>query len=493
MDRDARREQQSIDALEALRAEFRAVNPDRELSSPKARPAVSESVRPTGDLIEAWARAVLDLDGTGPESRRWGRSIREAIQQAARQSSIPECLVHESVPESDLARRLERFPRFAGEAAGVSRWIAAGLPGRPREPRAELSGPEAADLARAWRAALPGLRGLRAWRFLEHLGYPVVAPEAAVRRLLFRFGAIEPHARGGEADAAAITSAVGALSRLAGIEFATLRLLLRWASQSLAPWTGGGWCAPVPRCGACPLASACLWARYQKPPPKSEPPSGDGPLLDQAERLRNRPMEELSDAEVLALVIRGGRGDGRAVETASNLIARIGELPELEKSESAELEARRGIGRATARQIKAALELGRRVSTRSLRQGSKIQGSEDVWAAFGQRFRHISQEHFIVLLLDTKNRFITHRIVSRGTLDSSAAHPREVFREAIRSSASAVILMHNHPSGDPQPSAEDRAVTRQLVEAGAILGIRVLDHIILGATGYTSFRDRGEM
>jgi len=98
-----------------------------------------------------------------------------------------------------------------------------------------------------------------------------------------------------------------------------------------------------------------------------------------------------------------------------------------------------------------------------------------------------------VLLMDTRNRFITHRIVSRGTLDSSAAHPREVFKDAIRASASGIILMHNHPSGDPQPSPEDRAVTRQLVEAGAILGIRVLDHIVLGDEKYVSFRDEGEM
>jgi DNA repair protein RadC len=105
----------------------------------------------------------------------------------------------------------------------------------------------------------------------------------------------------------------------------------------------------------------------------------------------------------------------------------------------------------------------------------------------------VPQEHFIVLLLDTKNRFMAHRIVSRGTLDSSAAHPREVFKEAIRESASAVILMHNHPSGDPEPSPEDRSVTRQLVEAGAILGIRVLDHLILGRGRYYSFRDGGEM
>lgn len=487
MERDAQRQQQKIDALEALQAEFRASHPDRDPPS-----AVPRSSPPSdAELIEAWIFAVLDLDGVGPQSRRWGRSLRETILQEARLNRASANLVRETSLGGDLAKRLARYPRFAEESAAAGRWIAAGCPARPATAQYELSGPAAADLARAWRAVLPGLKGLKAWRFLEHLGFTVIPPEAAVRRLLFRLGEIEPHARGGETDGAALTSAAQGLARLAGIDFGSLRLLLRWAGQPLATYRGGGWCRTTPRCKECPLATGCLWARYHHPLPR--PDDEYGSLRDLTERLHNRPVEDLSDAEVLALVIRGGRSEARAMEAASDLISQIGELPELEKSDPSELEARRGIGRAAARQIKAALELGRRVSTRSLREGGKIQGSEDVWEAFGERFRHISQEHFIVLLLDTKNRFITHRIVSRGTLDSSAAHPREVFKEAIRASASAVILMHNHPSGDPLPSPEDRAVTRQLVEAGSILGIRVLDHIILGAGAYASFRDRGEM
>lgn len=495
MARSAQRQQETIDAFEALLTEFRAVNPDSAPAGAAAGNPKRGIVSSRAGIVEAWAHTVLELDGAGPQSRRWGRSLRERLLAESEGSSRSGPRVREMPDEPDLEKRLARFPDFGRHAGTVSQWARAGESPEAAATGETLSGPEAAALARAWRRTLPGLRGLKAWRFLEHLGYPVLPPEAPVQRLLFRFGELEKSASRGEGGGARLTSTLQELSRLSGIEASRLRLLLRWAARDLPPYRGGGWCAVRPGCARCPLQPGCLWARFRGGDGSagSASPRNETALKEQTKRLKSLPVEELSDAEVLALAIGGGRSDPRTVDTASVLLRRIGELPELEKSDAAELERARGIGRGTARQIKAALELGRRISTRTLKQGSKLQGSEDVWAAYGRMFRHISQEHFIVLMLDTKNRFIAHRIVSRGTLDSSAAHPREVFRDAIRASASAVILMHNHPSGDPQPSPEDRAVTRQLVEAGAILGIRVLDHIILGDERYVSLRDSGEM
>jgi DNA repair protein RadC len=399
-------------------------------------------------------------------------------------------LVRENGVESDLAKRLARYPDFDRDAGEVARSLFAEDRPPPPDTLDASSGPNAESLVRYWRRRLPGLKGQRGWRFLEHLGYPVLSPEAPVRRLLFRFGTLEEQKESGPR----VTSAVQELSKVTGVEIPGLRVLLRWTAGGQAPHLGGSWCGTTPRCSDCPLSVACLWARFRRSGETSPIPGPAGnPGGEQRERLKNLPMDDLSDAELLALVIKGGRSDPGAVDTASDLLHRIGEIQELEKSSDAELAQTPVIGRTTARLIKASLELARRAASHPLDPRSKIQGSEDVWAAFGGKFRHISQEHFIVLLFDTKNRFIKHRIVSRGTLDSSAAHPREVFKEAIRASASAVILMHNHPSGDPHPSPEDRAVTRQLVEAGSILSIRVLDHIILGNETYYSFRDRGEM
>jgi DNA repair protein RadC len=124
-----------------------------------------------------------------------------------------------------------------------------------------------------------------------------------------------------------------------------------------------------------------------------------------------------------------------------------------------------------------------------LRPGEPIACSNDVWRAYRARFLYLPQEHFVIILLDAKHRVITDQIVSKGTLTGSLAHPREVFAAAVRHAAAGIILLHNHPSGDPAPSHDDRSVTRRLKEAGEILGIKVLDHIILGADRFYSFSD----
>ena len=150
----------------------------------------------------------------------------------------------------------------------------------------------------------------------------------------------------------------------------------------------------------------------------------------------------------------------------------------------------KGIGPAKACQIKAAIELGRRVNTHPPEQ-PKIGSPKDVAALLTDELRYLKQEHFMVLLLDNKNKVIKTETISIGTINASLVHPREVFVKAIRQHAAAVILAHNHPSGDPKPSAEDRAITKRLLESGDLLGIPVLDHVVIGGADYVSFKESG--
>jgi DNA repair protein RadC len=151
------------------------------------------------------------------------------------------------------------------------------------------------------------------------------------------------------------------------------------------------------------------------------------------------------------------------------------------------------MGPAKTASLVAALEIGRRLATRRLRVGDRINGPADVYRHFFERLRDRPHECFIALLLDGRHRVRGEALVSQGTLTSSLVHPREVFHRAVRESAAALVLVHNHPSGDPDPSGEDREVTRRLARAGEILGIRVLDHVIVAERGYHSFGEAGDL
>jgi DNA repair protein RadC len=152
----------------------------------------------------------------------------------------------------------------------------------------------------------------------------------------------------------------------------------------------------------------------------------------------------------------------------------------------AALESEPGIGLATAARIQAALELGRRVAAEPLEANGRIRGPDDVFQRMGPLLRDLRQEEFHALLLNTQHRVVRDVLVTRGILDASLIHPREVFRAAVVESAAGIILVHNHPSGDPTPSGEDRAVTRQLTSAGRAMGIPVLDHVIVGHERFVS-------
>jgi len=214
--------------------------------------------------------------------------------------------------------------------------------------------------------------------------------------------------------------------------------------------------------------------------PKSERPR---------ERLLEEGPESLSDAQLLAILLRVGRQDSSAVQVGMDLLHNLEGLQGLANRSLEELCAVPGIGPAKAAQIKAAIELGKRVLSTPLTTGTKIGSSQSVFQHYYPLLRDLRREVFKVILLDAKHAIIRDLTVSEGSLTSSLVHPREVFNEAVRESAAAVIFLHNHPSGDPQPSAEDRTLTRRLQEAGNILGIQVLDHVIIGDGRYVSFAD----
>jgi len=218
-------------------------------------------------------------------------------------------------------------------------------------------------------------------------------------------------------------------------------------------------------------------------------PRGDGPR----ERLRDLGPRALSDAELVALLLRTGARGVDVLSLSRSLLGRFGGLRGVVRATESELCGAPGIGPAKTASLVAALEIGRRLATRRLRIGDRISGPSDVYRHFFERLRDCPQECFLALHLDGRHRVRGEALVSQGTLTSSLVHPREVFYRAVRESAAALILVHNHPSGDPDPSSEDREVTRRLARAGEILGIRVLDHVIVAEQGYHSFGEAGDL
>lgn len=208
------------------------------------------------------------------------------------------------------------------------------------------------------------------------------------------------------------------------------------------------------------------------------------------ERLLKLGAGALSDAQLLGIIIRSGEGGRSAVDLGRELLERFGSLTGIEQAGINELCEIAGIGPAKAAEIKAAIELGRRFQRPSL-AGASFCTSRDVAEYYKPRLKHAKQEEFRCALLDSKNRIIREEVVSLGSLTASIVHPRDSFKAAVRESAAAVIFIHNHPSGDIRPSQEDILLTRRLVQAGEVLGIQVLDHIIVGDSGHFSFRDNG--
>jgi DNA repair protein RadC len=209
------------------------------------------------------------------------------------------------------------------------------------------------------------------------------------------------------------------------------------------------------------------------------------------EKLERLGPAALGDNELLALILGSGSRAAGALALANTLLAHADGIVGLVRSTVLELQQVEGIGRARAAQVLAAVELGRRTLLRGASERPRLTTPRQIARHLLPQFGASAVEQFGILMLDTKSQVIRVKIVSIGSVDQTIVHPREVFREAATASAAAIVLFHNHPSGDPTPSGDDIALTKRLADAGEIMGIEVLDHVILGDRRYFSMREAG--
>ncbi len=212
------------------------------------------------------------------------------------------------------------------------------------------------------------------------------------------------------------------------------------------------------------------------------------------EKLLSLGADRLSTCELLAILLQTGQGSRgstfSAVDLAQEILIKYGDLKGLAGTIPSELMDFKGIGKAKASKLAAALELGKRSNAEANGQNSSFRCSEEVASYYTPLLRDLKKEQFRLILLDMKNRMIKEELISQGSLNSSIVHPREVINPAIRNSAASVIFIHNHPSGDPEPSLDDIQITQRLCKSFKIVGINVLDHIIIGYRDYFSFKQK---
>lgn len=341
------------------------------------------------------------------------------------------------------------------------------------------------------------LRGLRGYDFLEQIGYPIVVPDPARQRLFHRLGWIEtvtPATRFPQQFFEICERLVhltgepwNIVSAATGL-FAGSRDKRAGSAERLAV------CTARPRCGDCVLSGQCAYFRYRGEPKPTRSRSVKRMAYSEQPRTRFEALgpSSLSEAELLSLLIRTGTGGKSSLDLAREVLERFGSLEGLAEAGVGELRQIKGIGRAKAIEIKAAVELGRRLRLgMPITVGEVVRRSEDVFAIYRGLLENERQENFYLVILNTRNRIEKHFLISRGSLTGSPVHPREVMKAAIRESAASVIFVHNHPSGDPDPSEDDIEITGRLLHAARLVGIRVLDHVIIGRDQYFSFADHG--
>ncbi len=212
--------------------------------------------------------------------------------------------------------------------------------------------------------------------------------------------------------------------------------------------------------------------------------------LKPRERLCNLGVQALNEQELIAILLATGNREATALELAEQILSQSGGLKGLVNLTLQELSEFNGVGQAKAARILAAVEIGKRISMVEMNFKPFIRSPEDASNLVMEEMRHFDREHFRVFLLNTKNQVISCETISIGNLNSSLVHPRELFKIAIKKSAASLILIHNHPSGDPTPSHEDIQITKRIIEAGKLLGIEVLDHIIIGDKIFTSMKEK---
>lgn len=209
------------------------------------------------------------------------------------------------------------------------------------------------------------------------------------------------------------------------------------------------------------------------------------------ERLLERGVNALSDQELLAILLRTGTKEMNVIELAGKVLTHFPNLFELKQADLPELLSIKGIGQIKAVELQAAMELGYRIHKSCQPKFGRVTSSFQLAHQMIDELKDEPQEHLVCLYLNTKNEIIQKNSLFTGSLDQSIAHPREIFRAAVRCSAARIIVCHNHPSGNPEPSENDRVFTKRLIRCGDLMGVEVLDHIVVGHESYVSLRERG--
>jgi DNA repair protein RadC len=476
-----------IDCVERMRAHVLGEAPWHEAALTRLRAADWRSLDAQAVADKAVA-ASATIDETTPGGLRRLRIESERLEAEVAEEAAAEYARHEgspsatpACPESARVIDIAALPHLAARAAEFRQKLEPEPPAR-----------EAATMARRF---LGRLVGLKAYRFLSAIGYPATVPDHRSVCLVDRLLGLRGKAGSAEHESD-FQQRMAAIARAAATTIPELDALAgAWCgAQPLRGFEAP--CGTTPRCDACVIRHHCRHraAKGTAAQPRSHParewPEGDRP------REKLACGTPLSDAVLLAIILRTGTGRVNAVDLARRITGAFGTLPNLAAASVEDLKQIPGLGPAKAAEIRTAVELGRRLADRDADERDaqpQVQVSEDVFGRYRARFMGVTQEVFLLLTLSAKNR-ITRKIeVSKGTLNASIVHPRDVFNHALREAAHAVIFVHNHPSGDPSPSGEDRTLTRRLAEAGKLLGIPVLDHVIIGARTHCSFADQGEL
>ena len=211
------------------------------------------------------------------------------------------------------------------------------------------------------------------------------------------------------------------------------------------------------------------------------------------ERLVRQGASSLSNQELIAILLRTGTKQESVLHLANRVLNYFEQIQELKHASIEEITAVKGIGQAKAVQLLAAVELGKRLSQQKTDEKFTIRSPKDAATYLMQDMTSLNQEHFVALFLNVKNQILHKQTIFIGSLNASIVHPREIFREAVKRSAASIICAHNHPSGNPAPSTEDIDVTKRLYEAGVIMGIELLDHVIIGDHQFISLKEKGYM
>jgi DNA repair protein RadC len=313
-------------------------------------------------------------------------------------------------------------------------------------------------------------------------------PEAL--RMLRRLGVVGPSTRSRVRAGEDARRFFEEAARAGGPEPAVASVLVRAFASGVFGVVTEPTCGDAPQCSSCALHAMCR-ERNSPSSPGQEYAPGEAP----SERLAEDGPEALATEELLAVLASGGTRakEAAAVEACERLLRERDGLRGVATTLVSELAGADGLPPRAVRAIAAAMELARRWAAEPRAVGRTFRAAADFYKHYRLRLRDLRKEVFVSVLLDQKNRFVADEVCSEGSLTSSIVHPREVFRRAVRESAAAVAFVHNHPSGDPTPSGQDREITARLAEVSKLVGIRMLDHVIIGDTKYFSFAEEGQL